>query len=143
MSIVVPRTYRPNVAIGGGQREVVARALRDYSLLTSEQVYFLDGEADGTLLADRLAEPGPPLVSAADVLEVLELISALQRMGPREELDHPWGYVRRGPGGEDGEFRLAAPGESGARGNWHDSDPIKLAHEMYEDHLLRRGLLPV
>ena len=134
--------YRPNAAIGFEQRPVVAEAIRFYAESEEGRRRLGDAVSEFRALATRLEQPGPPLVSTADVFELLELVTGLQRLEGGEALDHPWGFVRREAETDGRGFRLAAPGQSKAEGNWVSDVAIELAHEMYEGQLRRRGLLP-
>lgn len=87
-------------------------------------------------------------IPSSVAFEVIRLIEKLGRLQPGETLDHPWGFVRREeiPKTEFGVFsfpdllqppgfRLAAPGQSGAEGNWREGVILPLVDEMLENHL--------
>lgn len=128
-----------NAAIGYDQRELVARCLKHTlgDRLVGNLIPLNERDAMERL-AERLERPGPPLVSTADVEELLDLIRSLQRMQAGDVLDHPWGYVRRVFGG----FLMASPGRAEAPSNRQNDDALALAHHMYEYHLCSRGLAP-
>lgn len=95
-------------------------------------------------IANRLKQPGPPLVSAADVAELIDLIAKLHAMKPGDELDHHWCGIKLEGIDEQGHYhwRVTAPGHLGAVGNGHYGTVHGFAQAMYEQHLKWRGLVP-
>lgn len=133
-----------NFAISYRDRTLVARALE----VASADGRFSPEEAKKLRdVSERIDRPGPPVVSAADVLEVLSLARTIDNLAigahfdKRDDvLDHPWGVVRYDK--EMQGYRIADPGETEARGNIRIAHETQVAREMYENHLRRRGLVP-
>jgi hypothetical protein len=130
--------YRPNAAISPPQRVIISRCLLhnldDYrgplgDLPPNEREQIKQ-------LAIRIAEPGPPLVSVADIGELLHLMRTLLRMRVGDTNDHLWGFVARTAWGY---YLLAEPG---GEKRLQSDDAVTFAQLMYEDHLRSRGLVP-
>ena len=136
--------YRTPIAIGNNRRSIIARCLR----LGIAQIYhdgigdFSQREMQFALTAKQFFDgpTGVPMVSNEYVYRLLDLIRQLNDLKSRTKLgatlDHPWGFVSVRSDG----FRLAAPGEKNTVGNWHSDDVLALAQEMYETHLISRGI---
>lgn len=126
-------TERPHAAISPAQRVQVVTCI--FSACDDPGGPYPLGATSNTLrdLARRLTEPGPPLVSTADVAAVLEVVALLEQLRDAEELVHPWGVVRR----QNGRFwiMLSAGDELSFEKSW------QAASAFYEDHLRQRGLV--
>lgn len=123
--------YQPNAAISYELRPRVAALLMASNNPRLQKI------------GQRIEQPGPSLVSTADIDEIFKLIEALNKLSGGEVFDHPWGYVSRQTEGQ--RFRWSAPGATGHSGGWGSrfiSDTVTLARMMYEDHLSTRGLIP-
>ena len=147
-------TEEPHAAIGANQRKLVAESLWAWAIKQIDSTTQPNERFKMVRLAQNLEEPGPPLISSADIPALIELIKIMLSMEPGEVLDHPWAYLRR----VDDGFKIAGPHEETTEvptnvvpgaGTWllygDDFQPYEyvptLARQIYESHLQRRGLL--
>ncbi len=86
----------------------------------------------------RVRQPGPTLVSLADVDELFKLIRSISALGPGKTLEHPWGKIRRLPGG----YVFVSEDNPVSGGILRGYDPVDCAERVYKAHLFSRGLLP-
>lgn len=141
-------THRPpNFGLGYDQRPLVARTIRAGLSNVNADGYTDDERKALTAIAERLDRPGPPIVSAADIFDIVDFILKLESLLAGEHVDHQWAFVRLEDDSVisehgDRHFLVAQPGQSGARGNLRITKPAVLASELYEQHLAHRGLVP-